>query len=425
VSIAGVRSWVKRAGARPIRAALVRYARARPDPDEVSGGRDRVLILLSTAWGMGGTIRTTLNLAEYLAERWDVEIISIGRWRDRPFFGDFPPGVKVVTLHDHRPGAQPNRASLVRRVLRALPSALIHPRDHGAQGSSLWGDLMLVRRLRGRSGFLIGTRPGYNLLIAELALPGFVTIGQEHMHLRRHHAALQAAMPRLYPRLDALTVLTKRDLDIYEEHLEGNVKLAHIPNTVREIAGPNADLDAKTVLAVGRLTAQKGYDLLIPAFVRVSAAHPDWRLRICGAGPQRAELETMIRERDLEDVVELHGPARDFGAEIARASLFALSSRFEGLPLVLLEAMSKGMGIVSFDCPTGPADVIEDHRNGILAPPGDVEALGAGIIELIEDPDLRRRCAAAAIDTARGYTPAAIGPRWEALFHELREARVQ
>jgi glycosyltransferase involved in cell wall biosynthesis len=424
VSIASVRSWVKRAGARPIRAALVRYARARPDPATAAGGRDRVFILLSTAWGMGGTIRTTLNLVEYLAERWEVEIISIGRWRDRPFFGDFPPGVKVVTLHDHRPGAQPKRASLVRRMLRALPSALIHPRDHGAEGSSLWGDVMLVRRLRGRSGFLIGTRPGFNLLIAELGLPGFVTIGQEHMHLRQHHAALQAAMPRLYPRLDALTVLTKRDLDIYAEHLDGNVKLAHIPNTVREIAGSNADLDAKTVLAVGRLTPQKGYDLLIPAFGRVSAAHPDWRLRICGAGPQRAELETMIREHRLEDVVELQGPARDFGAEIASASLFALSSRFEGLPLVLLEAMSKGMGIVSFDCPTGPADVIEHHRNGILVPPGDVEALAAGIVELIEDPDLRRACAAAAIDTAQGYTPAAIGPRWEALFHELREARV-
>jgi glycosyltransferase involved in cell wall biosynthesis len=402
----------------------VRYARARPDPAEVAGSRRRVFILLSTAWGMGGTIRTTLNLVEYLAERWEVEIISVGRWRDRPFFGELPPGVKVTTLHDHRPGAQPKRKSLIQRALRALPSALIHPRDHGAQGSSLRGDLMLVRRLRGRSGFLIGTRPGYNLLIAELALPGFVTIGQEHMHLRRHHPAIQAAMTRLYPRLDALTVLTKRDLDVYEEHLEGNVRLVQIPNTVRELAGANADLDAKTVLAVGRLTPQKGYDLLIPAFGRVAAAHRDWRLRICGAGPQRAELETMIRAHRLEDAIELHGPARDFGAEIAGASLFVLSSRFEGLPLVLLEAMSKGMGIVSFDCPTGPADVIDDHRNGILVPPGDVEALAAGILELIEDGDLRRRCAAAATDTAHGYRPAAIGPRWEALFGELREARV-
>jgi glycosyltransferase involved in cell wall biosynthesis len=93
------------------------------------------------------------------------------------------------------------------------------------------------------------------------------------------------------------------------------------------------------------------------------------------------------------------------------------------MPLVLLEAMSKGMGIVSFDCPTGPADVIDDHRNGIVVPAGDVEAFAAGMLELIDDPQLLRSCAAAAIETARAYTPAAIGPRWEALFNELYEAR--
>ena len=418
-----MRSWVKRAAARPIRAGIVRYARAKPRPEDASGVERRIFILLSTAWGMGGTIRTTLNLAEYLAHRFDVEIISVGRWRDRPFFGDFPPGVRVVTLHDHRPPAQPRGPQPLRRLLRALPSVLMHSRDAGARGFSLWADLMLVRMLRGRSGVLIGTRPGFNLLIADLALPGFVTIGQEHMHLHHHHASLQEAMPRLYPRLDAITVLTKGDLEVYEEHLGRRVKFVHIPNTVRALEGPNADPDARTVLAVGRLTPQKGYDLLIPAFAHVVAKQPDWRLRICGAGPQRDELEAMIRDRGLGDVVQLRGPARDLGAEIARASLFVLSSRFEGLPLVLLEAMSKGMGIVSLDCPTGPADVISDHRNGILVPPGDVEALAAGMLELIEDADLRRRCAAAAIETAQGYTPEAVGPRWEALLQELHGGR--
>ncbi len=382
-----------------------------------------MFIVLSTAWGMGGTIRTTLNLAEYLAQRHEVEIVSAGRWRDHPFFGDFPPGVEVVVLHDHRPAAQPHGLRPLQRLLRALPSVLVHPADAGARGFSLWADLMLVRRLRGGSGFLIGTRPGFNLLIAQLAMPGFIAIGQEHMHLRHHHAELQDAMRRLYPRLDAVTVLTKRDFDVYAEHLDARVKLVHIPNTVREIPGPSADLDARTVLAVGRLTQQKGYDLLISAFARVAPRSPGWRLRICGAGPERPALEAAIRELGLEDRVELRGPARDVGAEIARASVFALSSRWEGLPLVLLEAMSKGMGIVSFDCPTGPADVIDDHRNGLLVPSGDVDAFAAGLLELIEDPQLLRRCAATAIETARGFAPAAIGPRWEALLDELYEAR--
>ena len=87
----------------------------------------------------------------------------------------------------------------------------------------------------------------------------------------------------------------------------------------------------------------------------------------------------------------LEGPAEDIGADMAEASVFVLSSRFEGFPLILLEAMSKGMGVVSFDCPTGPADIVDDHRNGLLVPPEDVEGLARAIREIVEDEELRRR----------------------------------
>ena len=95
---------------------------------------------------------------------------------------------------------------------------------------------------------------------------------------------------------------------------------------------------------------------------------------------------------------------------MAQASVYALSSRFEGFPLVLVEAMSKGMACVAFDCPTGPADIIDDHRNGLLVPAKDVEGLTAALMEMVEDEELRRRCGDAAIETAREYTMAAIGP---------------
>ena len=110
----------------------------------------------------------------------------------------------------------------------------------------------------------------------------------------------------------------------------------------------------------------------------------------------------------------IEGPAEDIGADMAEASVFVLSSRFEGFPLILLEAMSKGMGIVSFDCPTGPADIVDDHRNGLLVPHEDVEGLSRAIREIVEDEELRRRMAAAAIETAaavhdRGDRPAVGG----------------
>jgi glycosyltransferase involved in cell wall biosynthesis len=370
---------------------------------------------------MGGTIRSVHNLAGYLAKTHDVEIISLIRRREEPFF-EFPAGVRVTALDDRRPGAAVGRLHFVRRILKERSSALMHPADLAAAGTSLWTDVMLVRNLRRRSGFLIGTRPGLNLIAADLSPPGLITIGEEQMHLYAHSQPLRKAMKRLYPKLDALAVLTERDLREYDKLLSGQVRLARIPNTAREMPGPKADLGARTVLAAGRLTRQKGFDLLIEAFGRVAAAHPDWRLRICGGGHLREDLRSQTAEQGLADVVELAGP-RDLPDEMAKASIFVLSSRFEGFPLVLLEAMSKGMAVVSFDCPTGPADVIDDHRNGILVPAGDVEELTNGILELIRDEELRQRCGAAAVETAKSYTIDAVGPRWDALLDSLAEAR--
>jgi glycosyltransferase involved in cell wall biosynthesis len=410
---------VKRAVFRAIRTALLRHARAQPRPEDEAGAERRVFILLTTAWGMGGTIRTILNLAHHLSAQHEVTIISVARTREQPFF-QFPSDVRIVALEDRRRGA---RRLPLQRLLRTRSSVLMHPDDKTAEGFSLWVDLMLVRRLRRQCGFLITTRPGLNVAAARLAPPGLVLVGQEHMHLDLHSRRLRRAMPQLYPRLDALAVLTERDSRSYAAHLNGRVRTVLLPNTVRDMGERRADLDARAALAAGRLTPQKGYDLLIPAWAKVAERHPGWRLRIRGSGQERAALEALIAEHGVAEAVALEGPANDLGAEMEKASIFVLSSRNEGLPLVLLEAMSKGMAVVSYDCPTGPADVIEHRRNGLLIPPRDIDALAAGIIELIDDDELRRSCAAGAVETARNYRMEVVGPRWESLLRELWEAR--
>jgi glycosyltransferase involved in cell wall biosynthesis len=409
---------------RRTRAALLRYVRGSPRAADREGAEKRVFILLVAAWGMGGTIRTTLNLAGYLASQgWEVEILSIGRGRDEPFFGAFPEGVDVVVLDDKRPSHEPSRLHPLRRWMRKQSSVVMHPEDRAARGFNLWVDWKLVRRLRGRSGFLIGTRPGLNMLAAELAPPGMALVGQEHMNLREHPEILQKAVKRRYPALDALSVLTERDRDRYSRHLRARIPVVRIPNTVRDMGGVHADLSSKTVLAAGRLTRQKGYDRLVRAWAPVAEQHPDWHLRICGEGPMQAKLEGIIERLELQDSVTLAGPSKDLGAEMAKASIFVLSSRWEGLPLVLLEAMSVGMAVVSFDCPTGPADVVDDHRNGLLIRPRKVAMLTAGIEEMIEDEELRRRCSAGAVETAAGYSMDVVGPRWEAFLHDTWEQR--
>jgi glycosyltransferase involved in cell wall biosynthesis len=419
-----VRLAAKRAVRRRVRAALVRYVRAAPRPQDAAGADRRIYFLLNTAYGMGGTIRATLNLAGYLAQRHDVHIISLRQTRNEPFFS-FPPRVEVVALDHRRAGATPPRgARLLRYVLSRQGSLFMHPADRAAKDFSLWLDLMLVRYLRRRTGFLITTRPGLNLLAADLSPPGLITIGQEQMNLRSHPAPLRKSMVRRFRKLDALVVLTEKDMRRYEKRLGGRLRLTRIPNTVRQDIGPcTADLDATVIITAGRFTRQKGYDLLIPAYVPVAARHPEWRLRIFGRGKLRTELEALIAEHGLADSVSLEPPARDLAVEMERASIYVLSSRFEGLPLVLLEAMSKGMAVVSFDCPTGPGEVVDDHRNGILVPAKDVEALSAGMLELVDDEELRRRCAAAAVETARGFTMDQVGPMWEALLRDLWEDR--
>jgi glycosyltransferase involved in cell wall biosynthesis len=105
--------------------------------------------------------------------------------------------------------------------------------------------------------------------------------------------------------------------------------------------------------------------------------------------------------------------------QMAQASMFVLSSRHEGLPMVMVEAMSLGVPVVSFDCPTGPRDVIEDGRSGILVPADDVDALARAMLSVIEDPERRHELGAGAARRAQDYALESIGPRWEALIEEL------
>ena len=402
--------------------ALLRLLRKR-GPAPAEDGRPKVYVLLLDAYGIGGTVRTTLNLVEYLAESHEVEIISALRRRERPLF-PIPDNVRVTALDDRRRSVQPGGLrGRLRRAMRRLPSLLVHPDDYAFATCSLWSDIQMVRRLRAlERGVLVTTRPGFNVVVPRLVPRGVVTVGQEHMNFHAHNPGLAAAIRRRYPELDALAVLTLDDLRDYGALLEGTrTRVVRIPNALPELPGEPARTREKVVVAAGRVTWQKGFDLLIEAYEPIARRHPDWRLEIYGSGSRRRKLRRRVAQLHAHNDIFLMGVSSRLSERMAQASIFALSSRYEGFGMVIVEAMSKGMAVVSFDCPRGPSEIIDSGRDGVLVENKNVEALRRALLELIEDPERRSRYGEAALEKAKQFELTAIGPRWEELFDELTQ----
>jgi glycosyltransferase involved in cell wall biosynthesis len=173
------------------------------------------------------------------------------------------------------------------------------------------------------------------------------------------------------------------------------------------------------VVAVGRMIPDKGFDLLLEVFARVRVGHPDWRLAILGDGPERASLEQRIGRLGLEDVAMLLGPVSEPDSIVRQAGLFAMTSRREGFPNALAEAMACGVPAVSFDCPSGPAELIRQGENGLLLPQGDIEAFANAVSRLIENADLRGRMANAARASVARFELDNILDQWEQIVFPL------
>ena len=215
---------------------------------------------------------------------------------------------------------------------------------------------------------------------------------------------------------DRIVVLTYEDR---ETNWSGFKRVSVIPNPVSFKSEKASVLDRNRVLAVGRLTAQKNFSSLIRAFGKVASAHPGWCLDIIGEGGERNLLEDLIKKLSLEDRVFLRGESENVQDEMMGSSILAMSSRFEGFGLVIIEAMSVGLPVVAYSCPCGPKDIISDGVDGFLVPPEDEDFFAKRLSELIENESLRRNMGAAAFQKAGNYGAERISALWMDLFAEL------
>ncbi|MFE0059841.1 glycosyltransferase family 4 protein [Streptomyces sp. NPDC059003] len=379
----------------------------------------KVVFLLHNVYGVGGTIRTTLNLASALAERHDVTIVSLMRHREEPRFA-VDPRVTLVPLVDERTGSTDTADPLYAEPAKAFPSAEARHRQytrlHDARAESY------LRRCD--ADVIIGTRPGINVYLARFGPRRALRIAQEHLRHDAHNKRLRAQLARHYRTLDAVVTTTEADAAVYRRKMAlPGVRVLAVPNMVPPPDVAPSDGTAKVVAAAGRLVPGKRFDLLVRAFATVAAQHPDWLLRIYGGGSKKQELQDLIDRLELGGNVELMGVHSPIEPEFAKASIAASASDAESFGMTLVEAMRCGVPVVSTDCPLGPAEIIRDGHDGRLVPTGDADALAKALVELIEDEPLRRAMGTAALEGAHRYDPAPIAARHEALFADLDSTR--
>ena len=218
----------------------------------------------------------------------------------------------------------------------------------------------------------------------------------------------------LAARYDHFVVLTEADKANWKE--VRNITVIRNPICFHPAAP--SQLDTGIVLAVGRLAYQKGFDRLLEAWSLVSHLIPGWKLVFAGDGELREELKAQADELGIKDSVQFAGNVKDMSACYKEASIVALTSHYEGLPMVLLEAHAFGIPSVAFDCPCGPSEIIRDGENGLLVPEGDVRAFADALIQLMQNRGERVRMGLNALANARQWDINTIMPQWVRLFEE-------
>ena len=219
--------------------------------------------------------------------------------------------------------------------------------------------------------------------------------------------------------VDKLVLLTKADIQPYLDEEKFSPSFIHQIYNPSPIEVDNyTEHNSKKVLAVGRYNEQKGFDLLLECWTIVEHQCNDWELEIVGDGPMRSSLEEQIRTLHLKNV-RLSHYTDNIIEKYRDASIYVLSSRYEGFPLVLLETLALSLPIVSFDCKTGPNEIIKDGYNGFLVEPENVQILAEKVLILINDDKLREQISKNAFEESKKYKIDNIISQWEKLIESL------
>jgi glycosyltransferase involved in cell wall biosynthesis len=374
-------------------------------------GRD-IFFVANEVDELGGVARWQTQMARLLAGRGHrVRVLGIAPARNPMDLGD-EPGFETETLHAVRP--RPRRR-------KGRPLGLLDV-------VALWRDARRSAQVRKAverlSELFRAARPGAVIIVTQVwamewvrlaDTAGHTVIGMSHESYEYSRMSSRfRRVEQYYAEADRLLLLTQEDADRWIKRGLNNV--GFMPNPLPMMPGTPSPRTEKVVASVGRLDDQKGIDMLLDAWAEAAPQVPGWRLRLYGTGELEAELRAQCTALGLDDSVEWMGQTDDVVGALHGASLFVQSSRGEGFPLALMEAMACGLPCVAFDCAPGVHEIVQDEIDGLLAGPGNVSELARRLVRMILDDELRDTMGERARTNVQRYSPERITTRWEELF---------
>lgn len=362
---------------------------------------------------LGGITSWSHQMARLFAERGHrVHVIGIADPEVAQHFGDDPP-YPTTTLYDVRPGPawRPRRTrdrfNVAARRRQAARDAGM--REQAAKMTELF-------RAASPGGMVIVTQVWAMEWVRLADTQGMPVIGMSHESFEYSQQSSRfGRVKRYFGDVDRLLLLTQEDADLWTRQ-QGLNNVGMMPNPLPFIPEHPSPRTEKVVASIGRLHDQKGIDMLLDAWAEVTARYPGWTLRIYGSGEDELALREQCKALGLDGSVAWMGQTKDVPEALREASVFVQSSRGEGFPLALLEAMACGLPCAAFDCAPGVREIIRDGEDGLLATPGNTTELADRLADLLADPELRDEMGDRARTNVLRFSTDTIIERWEDLF---------
>jgi glycosyltransferase involved in cell wall biosynthesis len=360
----------------------------------------KVMVILPSVSIPGGRERVMSNFANHLYQDFDFLFVVMDNNLE-PFY-PIPKEVKLI----------------------GIDSYFMTDKSINKNKTGYINDIFKIRKIiKTYSDFniIIGLESTYINTFVGLAILGMrkYFIAYEHtvFHVNDRHSFWTFLRNTVYKlRVNKVITLTNREQKEFER-LVPAVEI--IPNALTFSNTKAATLDNKVILAVGRFTNEKGFDLLLESMVCVFERHSDWKLNLIGEGIEEEILRGLLIKFNIEGNVIIDKPSNQIQQRYLDSSLYVLSSRMEAFPMVLIESMSFGLPCVCFDCVTGPREIVNDGEDGFLVPPEDVKLLSNYILKLIEDNELRKEMGRKAFKNIQRYSPDIIYKKWQWLLNSI------